>query len=621
MRALLLAAGCLAARAQAPAGDAAFRQGSEWYRAGNCPEAVRQLSQSAGTPRAFLLAGRCYLELGDFAKARASLEQYNQAVPGDEEAAVLLARAAEGAGDVARAVAALEEIRKLAPASLAIQDALAEAYAKSGNAPEAAQLYRAVLAAQPGDIGALAGLAGLSAASAQWAEAGAQYKKVLNLSPDNAAAALGMGQAQLQLGQVAEALPYLEHAARLRPDDWPVSKLLAGCYLKTQKWPEAIQALAYNSQIHAEDEEGTAYMVQAFAHTADAARAERYYDAILQRAAGNFTARMSLADLLYAGKRWKDAKEQYALALKGRPELCEIADRVGQLAEQENNLPEAIQYYAEACRSPQATAAMKLRLARLYFRTDDMADARPILEAVLVAEPGNREVKTMLAQVAEKSGRMDDAVRYATELLPGDPTNVMLLRLLGKDAASHNNGAAAAGFLERALAVDPKDRDLRFDLVELYTNNDFLDRLPRALDLMNEYVGLNPDDYEGYLLLANLYRRKPDAAAAHANFTRGFNRMPAKPPARLSWAYNSLGLLLLSEGRYEEALANQLKAVELNPADANAEYNLALTYLKLKRRDEVNAAREKLSRMGAPDLLTSLDDLLQESRINEVPGK
>ncbi|MEI9975690.1 MAG: tetratricopeptide repeat protein [Ignavibacteriota bacterium] len=123
----------------------------------------------------------------------------------------------------------------------------------------------------------------------------------------------------------------------------------------------------------------------------------------------------------------------------------------------------------------------------------------------------------------------------------------------------------AADFLERAQAADEKDRNLRFELVSIYTNNDSLDRLPRAFDLMNEYVGLYPEDYEGYLLLANLYRRKGDAAAALDYFNRGFDKMPPKPPSRMSWAYNSLGLLLLSQGKYEDALANQLKAVELNP--------------------------------------------------------
>ena len=609
-------AACVAVRAQTPAADAAFRQGLEAYRAGKCPEAVRQLSQSPDTPRAFLMMGRCYLEMADFVKAQAAFEQYSRAVPGDEEASILAARAAEGAGNTARAIAALEALHKQAPASLAVQDALAEAYVQAGKPERAGPLYRTVLAAQPGDIGATAGLAEIAASESQWAESAELYQKVLERSPDNVAANTGMGRAQSQLGRTAAAIPYFLHAARLRPDDWPLAKLLASCYVKTARWSEAIQVLEYDSLSHAEDEEATGWMAESFRHTGGTARAEQYYRAVLQRAAGNVTARLTLANLLYDGKRAKEAKEQYVLVWKARPDLAEIGDRAGQIAEQENNLPEAIQYYAGACRSSDATVAMRTRLARLYVRTGDLANAKTTLETILGTEPGNREAKTMLAEVAVKSGRMDDAVRLAAELLPGEPNNVTLLRLLGEDALKHNNDTAAADYLERAESVDGKDRDLRFELVSIYTNNDSLDRLSRAFDLMNEYVGLYPDDYEGYLLLANLYRRKGSAADAQDYFTRGFNKMPAKPPARMSWAYNSLGLLLLSEGRYEEALESQLKAVGLNPTDATAVYNLALTYIKLKRKEEVNATREKLSQMASPELLSSLDEQIQRSRIN-----
>jgi tetratricopeptide (TPR) repeat protein len=78
--------------------------------------------------------------------------------------------------------------------------------------------------------------------------------------------------------------------------------------------------------------------------------------------------------------------------------------------------------------------------------------------------------------------------------------------------------------------------------------------------------------------------------------------------------------MLLEEKKYEEALTFQSKALELDPKDDHAQYNLALTYLKLKRKDEVNACREKLSEMGSP-LLGQLDEQIEQSHINAEPKK
>jgi tetratricopeptide (TPR) repeat protein len=619
LRALLLVAACGAARAQTAPADP-FRLGSDAYRSGNCPDAVRLLSQSQ-TPRALLMMGRCYLEMGEYAKAQTALKQYTTTVPGDETAAILLARAAEGAGRTAQAVTMLDELSKQAPTSVAVQDALAEAYVKSEKRGLATPLYKQVLSVQPRDIGAMSGLAEIALSESQWDTATEQYKKVLELSPENAAANAGVGRAQVQLKHPEAAIPYLLHATRLLPGDWVLVKALATCYIKTSQWSEAIQSLEYDSSVtHADDEEATGWMVQAFGHTGDTARAERYYRAVLQNAAGNFTARITLADLLYDAKRWKEAKEQYVVVLKSQPERADINDRVGQIAERENALVEAIQYYALACKSPNATAPMKERLARAYFANGDMTNARPSLEAVIGADPDNREVKTMLMKVAINTNRMDDAVHYANELLPGDPNNVDLLRLLARDAEKNHNFTPAADFLERALAVNGKDREVRVELVGIYTDSDSPDKLARAFDLMNEYVGLYPKDYEGFLLLANLYRRKKDAAQAREYFRQGFDMMPANPPARLSWAYTSFTLLLLSENKYEEALANQRKAAELDPNDANAVYHLGLAYLKLKRKDDVNATRDKLSQLTSPEvpeLLADLDKQIEHSRINK----
>jgi tetratricopeptide (TPR) repeat protein len=96
--------------------------------------------------------------------------------------------------------------------------------------------------------------------------------------------------------------------------------------------------------------------------------------------------------------------------------------------------------------------------------------------------------------------------------------------------------------------------------------------------------------------------------------------LPAQVPAGLSWAYDSYGIMLLEEKKYEEAITFESKAVELDPKDDVAQYNLALIYLKLKRKDDVNAAREKLSQLGS-SLVGRLDDQIAQSHINDDPKK
>ena len=219
----------------------------------------------------------------------------------------------------------------------------------------------------------------------------------------------------------------------------------------------------------------------------------------------------------------------------------------------------------------------------------------------------------MLVQVVVKLGQWDEAARLGAELLADDKNNLALLRLLGETALRRNREPEAADYLEKGLALDGKDRELRLSLARLYTDSEALNRQSRAIELLNEYVAVAPDDPEGYLLLANLYRKKSDTETARQFFERGFSRMPVEVPAHFSWAYNSFGIMLFSEKRYEDAVSFQVKAVELAPKDDQALYNLALTYLQLGRQEDLAAAREKLRQMGSP-LVESLEKYIEQKR-------
>ena len=655
----------------------------ELYRSGDCPSAIPQLERSTNVARANLPLGRCYLEASDFGKAQAVFAKYRESVPADEEGVVLMARSLELGGSADQAISLLDQSVKQTPDSIRLRDALADTYAKAGKKQEAKDVYSAVLGVQPADPAALVGLGSLEAAQSKWEAAAGLYERALAAAPANAAALVGMGSAQLSMNKNDAALPYLERAALARPDDWDLAKLLASSLMKAGKWPQVVQALEFHSLGHTNEQRVTSWMGEAFGQINEPARAEEYYKNVLRRSPTNLTGLLLLGNLLYDSKRLKESKEQYVQALKLRADLPEVNDRMGQMAELDNNLAEAKQYYEAASSSATATVPMRMRLARAYFAAAEAPKARATLEAVLRAEPANREAKTMLSRVALKTEKWDEAVRLSGELLAEDKKNPQLLRISGEglfrlgreedlgkarealqvvisaepkdreaktmlaqiesktqqwdEAARYGmellavdrndelvlrlvadaflkrtRDPEAAEYLEQIVALHEDDRPTRFRLIEIYRKNDSMNRLPRALDLVNAFLKKNPEDAEGRIYLGEFLRRKPDLENAREAFAKGFQTLPPDPRPDLAWAYSSYGAMLFQD-KPEDAVPFQTKAVELNPKDDHALYDLAITYLHLRKREDLTATREKLVQMASP-LVATLDDEVKAFR-------
>src|ERR1700675_2566269 len=96
--------------------ESSFQRGVALYRSADCRAAVPLLEQSAATnPRAALLAGRCYFESQQWAKAADAFAAYQKSTPGDPEGLILLARARERAGQGDAAAVLLNDYLKVNP--------------------------------------------------------------------------------------------------------------------------------------------------------------------------------------------------------------------------------------------------------------------------------------------------------------------------------------------------------------------------------------------------------------------------------------------------------------------------------------------------------------------------
>jgi tetratricopeptide (TPR) repeat protein len=599
---------------QAQTEDPSFQRAAALYRSGDCHAAIPLLDRSAAAnPHANLLLGRCYFEAQQWAKAQEAFMAYQKSAPADPEAVILIARAQERGGHAEAAATILNDFLKTHPAEESVRTALGDLYIHLGRGSDAMTQQQAVLKDQPSDPGARIGLGLLLLHEEKWQAAIDDLEKVRPDVPEDSRVLSGIGAAYASLDNCERAIDPLRLALDLSPDDYALAKKVASCDVKLKKWSAVLAALRTGTIEESRDEEATRMVVEAYSASADLAGAEAYCRWAIIATPSNLTAHLSLANLLFTGKRAREAYAEYAEVVKLKPDSPDIHERMGDISMDQKDPSDARAHYEAAVHSAKATDTARMKLARLCFASDDFKCVTQTVAAVKTPAL-LMQAKTLRARVEYRTENWDQAGLLANELLVGDPQNSTLLQIAADVAARRNKPVEAADLYERAIKLEPTNKDFVYHLAGLYSNYDELkDRLPRAVALLTDFLQKIQQDAEGYLLLGNVYRKMNDLENAKLNFKTGFGKIQPPIPQRLSWAYNAYGVLLYNENKFDEAYPYETQAIQLNPNDEASQLNLALLCLELGKMDELNAARDKLVAMNSTQV-AALDQEIERKK-------
>ena len=80
----------------------------------------------------------------------------------------------------------------------------------------------------------------------------------------------------------------------------------------------------------------------------------------------------------------------------------------------------------------------------------------------------------------------------------------------------------------------------------------------------------------------------------------------------MGMAYYNNGLVNLKKHRYRKAIENLQKAIEINPKDSDAFYNIGIAYAKIENYDKANTCMLQAARLGHK----KTQDLLRENGIS-----
>jgi tetratricopeptide (TPR) repeat protein len=255
----------------------------------------------------------------------------------------------------------------------------------------------------------------------------------------------------------------------------------------------------------------------------------------------------------------------------------------------------AISEYKAAMAADPGSLFLRTELAELYWRIGRVDDAVNLAEAVLKINPNDADAHRLLGHIYLRNlsqGRTDQAaqdsltkaIQQFEALVKTDPSDTNSNLILGRLYKLNNQGDKAAAAFKRVLSSDPSSRDGLVSLGQLYIDQGEYDA---AIQLLGE---VSDDDMDSSLLgmLAYAYGQKHDIDKAVATYEKALADDPENRELRRSYSE-----VLLANGRTDAAREQLEKILQTDPQDG-------ATYLSLGQLDrqigKFDQARQELDR-------------------------
>ncbi len=281
---------------------------------------------------------------------------------------------------------------------------------------------------------------------------------------------------------------------------------------------------------------------------------------------------------------------------------ADIYYKQGKHYDQTANWDVAIRLYQEAINYARDQDYYYLFLGRAYLQ-----------KAIAIADPAER------APWVERAQQTLEEARRLNPLNTDHSANLARLhRTIGEmtdDPAERQQALSKAlAYYDDAITLSPNTAKLynEWGLVYAMTGD-----LQTALAKFQKSLSLDDQYEETYLYLGNYYlsqQRYDESAAAYQK------ALEIKPSLQ---AHSALAYVYSKQGKLEEAVEQNLAALQISPADYDSNKNLAILYQQLERYEEsLAAARTALAR--APDderaalesFIAQLESVIKASKDN-----
>ena len=228
------------------------------------------------------------------------------------------------------------------------------------------------------------------------------------------------------------------------------------------------------------------------------------------------------------------------------------------------------------CQTSEAQVEQFFRGGQEALKQGQFARAAEEFKKALVLDPSLVEAEVNLGLAYQSLFEYELAVRHLTKGLRQRPNLLGPTVIVGMDYLKLGAPEKAIPFLQRALKLDPSNREARQALASVYLGQD---NFQTAAEEFRQIAAHDSDKSEAWFKLGHEYL---DLSASLAYRGAHLYRESA-------WGHRFLGDLLFQRSRWEDAVKEYRKALDIEPRQSGLHTSLGQAYLHAGKLEEAEA--------------------------------
>lgn len=164
-------------------------------------------------------------------------------------------------------------------------------------------------------------------------------------------------------------------------------------------------------------------------------------------------------------------------------------------------------------------------MGRMESKARRYKQAIQSFKSALVYHPSSAYLHYSIAQSFKALKNWKASFFWAKKMLGMNPKDATAHHVLGELYAITKKPKLAARSFQKAIQCEPKLLQAYLDLKELWSKDYGKQR--KLIGLFQQLIRVRPDDYQGYLHLAELFERLGDDEHAVQHYTKALNRNPS----------------------------------------------------------------------------------------------